>query len=192
MFNARTRKSNGNVKRGTRRRDDSTMVTRTAACPDFDVRPFHARDLDDVLAIEQASFSEPWTRGMFEAELQGNPFGRFLGAFRPGEASPAKPLLGYICYWVVFEELRLMNLAVRQDCRRQGIASRLVRYAMEEGITQGTTRALLEVRAGNHVGRQLYQALGFRQYGCRRSYYTNPHEDAILMQLQMVNQRVEP
>lgn len=163
------------------------MVTRTSARLDFDVHPFHSRDLDDVLAIEQESFSEPWTRAMFEVELRGNPFGRFLGAFRAGEESSAKPLLGYICYWMVFEELRLMNLAVRQDCRRQGIASYLVRHAIEEGITQGTTRALLEVRAGNCVGQVLYQALGFREYGCRRSYYTNPNEDAILMQLSLTN-----
>ncbi len=163
------------------------MVTRTSTRFDFDVRPLHSADLDDVLAIEQASFPEPWTRGMFEAELQGNPFARFLGAFRAGAMSPAKPLLGYLCYWVVFEELRLMNLAVRQDCRRQGIANGLVRRAMEEGSTHGTTRALLEVRAGNRVGRLLYQALGFRPYGCRRSYYTNPNEDAILMQLSLTN-----
>ena len=163
------------------------MVTRTSARSDFDVRPFQTRDLDDVLAIEQESFSEPWTRGMFEAELQGNPFGRFLGAFCPGEVASAKPLLGYICYWVVFEELRLMNLAVRPDCRCQGVASHLVRHAIEEGTAQGTTRALLEVRAGNRGGQQLYQALGFRQYGCRRSYYTNPNEDAILMQLLLTN-----
>lgn len=187
MFNALMQKSNGISKRGTRRRDDSTMTARTSARPDFDIRPFQTRDMDHVLAIEQESFSEPWTRSMFEAELQGNPFGRFVGAFLSGEAPSTKPLLGYICYWVVFEELRLMNLAVRQDCRRLGIASRLVRHAIEEGITQGTTRALLEVRAGHRVGQQLYQALGFRQYGCRRSYYTNPNEDAILMQLPLTN-----
>lgn len=171
----------------TRHHDNSMMVPRILACPDFDVRPFHSRDLDDILAIEQESFSEPWTRAMFEAELRGNSFGRFLGAFGARAMPPAKPLLGYICYWVVFEELRLMNLAVRPDCRRLGIASCLVRRAMEEGITQGTTRVLLEVRASNHVGRLLYQALGFRQYGCRRSYYTNPNEDAILMQLSLMN-----
>ena len=187
MFSAQTRKSNGISKRGTRRRDNSTMVTRTSARPVFDIRPFQTRDLDDVLVIEQESFSEPWTRSMFEAELQGNPFGRFLGAFLSGEVSSPKPLIGYICYWVVFEELRLMTLAVRQDCRRLGIASRLVRHAIEEGVMQGTTRALLEVRAGNRVGQHLYQALGFRQYGCRRSYYTNPNEDAILMQLSLTN-----
>lgn len=163
------------------------MVARTSARLDFDVHPFHSRDLDDVLAIEQESFSEPWTRAMFESELRGNLFGRFLGAFRAGEESSAKPLLGYICYWMVFEELRLMTLAVRPDCRRQGIASGLVRHAIGEGMTHGTTRALLEVRAGNHMGQKLYQALGFRQYGCRRSYYTNPNEDAILMQLPLTN-----
>ena len=163
------------------------MVTRTSARPVFDIRPFQARDLDDVLAIEQESFSEPWTRSMFEAELQGNPFGRFLGAFLSGEVSSPRPLIGYICYWVVFEELRLMNLAVRPDCRRLGIASRLVRRAIEEGIAQGTTRALLEVRASNLVAQKFYQNLGFRQYGCRRSYYTNPNEDAILMQLPLAN-----
>lgn len=167
------------------------MVTRTSSRLDFHVHPFHSRDLDDVLAIEQESFSEPWTRGMFEAELMGNPFGRFLGAFCHSEMPPAKRLLGYICYWVVFDELRLMNLAVQPDHRRQGIASHLVRHAVEEGITQGTTRALLEVRAGNRLAQKLYQTLGFQQYGRRRSYYTNPDEDAILMQLQLA-ENVQP
>ena len=92
----------GSQKTTARRRDDSTMVTRTSARPGFDIRPFQARDLDDVLAIELESFSEPWTRSMFKAELQGNPFGRFLGAFLSGEGPSAKPLIGYICYWVVF------------------------------------------------------------------------------------------
>jgi ribosomal-protein-alanine N-acetyltransferase len=167
------------------------MVTRTSSRLDFHVHPFHSRDLDDVLAIEQESFSEPWTRGMFEAELMGNPFGRFLGAFCHSEMPPAKRLLGYICYWVVFDELRLMNLAVQPDHRRQGIASHLVRHAVEEGITQGTIRALLEVRAGNRLAQKLYQTLGFQQYGRRRSYYTNPDEDAILMQLQLA-ENVQP
>ena len=167
------------------------MVTRTSSRLDFHVHPFHSRDLDDVLAIEEESFSEPWTRGMFEAELLGNPFGRFLGAFCDSEMPSAKRLLGYICYWVVFDELRLMNLAVQPDHRRQGIASHLVRHAVEEGITQGTTRAFLEVRAGNRLAQKLYQTLGFQQYGRRRSYYTNPDEDAILMQLQLA-ENVQP
>ena len=161
------------------------MATRTSDSLDWRVFSFSSGDLNDVVAIEQQSFTSPWTRAMFEAELQGNPFGRFLGAFHRSEGHPAKRLLGYICYWVVFDELRLMNLAVRPECRRRGIASHLVRHALEEGTGQGTTRALLEVRASNHLAQTLYETFGFRQYGRRRSYYTNPDEDAILMQLQL-------
>ena len=122
---------------------------------------------------------------MFEAELEENPFARFCGAFCPGDTRPAKRLLGYLCYWVVFDELRLMNLAVRPGFRRQGIASRLVGHALEEGMRQGTVRALLEVRASNRPAQQLYETFGFRQYGRRRFYYTNPDEDAILMHMQL-------
>ena len=163
------------------------MVTRTSSRLDFCIHAFGSGDLDDVLAIEQESFSVPWTRGMFESELQGNPFARFFGAFCHGETFSATQILGYICYWVIFDELRLMNLAVRPDRRRQGIASYLVRHAVKEGMAQGAIRAFLEVRSGNRVAQKLYQTLGFQQYGCRRSYYTNPHEDAILMQLQLTD-----
>ncbi len=163
------------------------MVTRISSRVAFDVYPFGSRDLDDILAIEQESFSVPWTRGMFEAELLGSPFSRFVGAFGKRERGSPTQLLGYICYWVVFDELRLMNLAVRPNRRRQGIGSHLVLHAVREGFAQGTTWALLEVRTRNRAAQKLYHALGFRQYGRRRSYYTNPDEDAILMGLQLTD-----
>lgn len=191
MFNVLKRKFNGTSQAGVRCPDARTMVARTSARPDFHVCPFHSRDLDEILAIERESFTSPWTRAMFEAELQGNPFGRFFGAFDNGDVRPVKRLLGYICYWVVFDELRLMNLAVRPDCRRRGIASHLVRHAVEEGMSQGAARALLEVRASNHLAQKLYGTFGFRQYGRRRSYYTNPDEDAMLMELQL-GKHVQP
>jgi len=124
---------------------------------------------------------------MFESELLGGPFSRFVGAFGKKERSFSTQLLGYICYWVVFDELRLMNLAVRPNRRRQGIGSHLVLHAVQEGLARGTTWTLLEVRASNQAAQKLYHALGFRQYGRRRSYYTNPDEDAILMELQLTD-----
>ncbi len=141
------------------------------------------RDLDDILAIERESFTTPWTPAMFEAELGGNPFCRFLGAVLPGGGERRADLLGYVCYWVVFDELRLMNVAVRPTNRRQGIARCLVQRALRDGHAHGTTRALLEVRASNDTARALYQTLGFHQYSRRRAYYMNPNEDAILMHL---------
>ncbi len=146
------------------------------------VQSLGSRDGQAIMAIERESYATPWTPAMVEAELQGNPFSRFLGAFLPGGGAQAE-LLGYVCYWVVFEEIRLMNVAVRPKNRRQGIARQLVQCALRDGHACGTTRALLEVRAGNGAACALYQALGFRQYSRRRAYYTKPDEDAILMHL---------
>ena len=57
---------------------------------------------------------------MFEAELSHNPFGRFLTArFDPVGGAREGDLVGYMCYWLVFDELRLMNLAVEPSMRRR-------------------------------------------------------------------------
>ena len=159
------------------------MKIQTTSDVDVRVQPLGTRDLDDVMAIERASFAAPWNRVMFDSELLRNPFGRLYGALFDHPTGPGSRLLGYVCYWVVFDELRLMNLAVHPEHRRQGIARRLIRYALGDGLGQGTTRALLEVRASNTAARRFYHALGFQQYGRRTAYYTNPNEDAILMQL---------
>ncbi len=141
------------------------------------------RDVDDVLAIERAAFATPWTRAMFEAELLRNPFCRLRGARRERGGARDAELIGYVCYWVVFDEVRLMNVAVRPEHRRRRVASRLVRHALRDGRDHGAARAFLEVREGNAGACALYRAMGFAEYGRRRSYYANPQEDAILMRL---------
>ncbi len=156
-----------------------------------DVRPersgllIEAASLEDVhaiLRIEQASFSAPWTRNMIEAELHGNPFASFLLARK----SVGGEILGYVCYWVVFEELRIMNLAVDLSARRQGLAMELVHHALKEGHAGGARRAVLEVRISNQPALHLYRTFGFRQVAVRAGYYTQPIEDAVLMELHPV------
>jgi ribosomal-protein-alanine N-acetyltransferase len=144
-----------------------------------DVRIERARpeDLDTIMRIEQASFTMPWTRKMFEVELSQNPFGR-LEVLRRTDAA----LIGYVCYWVVFEECRLMTLAVEPSLRRQGLGRALLRHAMGRGREAGATRGLLEVRASNGTAIQLYEQEGFRRVAVRARYYTSPVEDAVLME----------
>ena len=135
-------------------------------------------DLAEILRIEQASLPTPWTRKMFEVELDQNPFGRLEVMRRSGETG----LIGYVCYWVVFEEWRLMTLAVDPSARRQGHGRALLRHAMARGREQGATRALLEVRASNTAAMQMYEQEGFHRVGTRARYYANPVEDAVLME----------
>lgn len=151
---------------------------------EWGIEPATIEAMPDILQIEEACFSAPWTRKMLEAELSGNPFAHFLVAKRavPGEAGAAT-IIGYLCFWVVFEEVRLMNLAVIESMRHKGIARALVVQALETGVAQAAMRAVLEVRASNQAAHALYRSLGFRDVSIRPTYYTNPIEDALLMEL---------
>ena len=76
-----------------------------------------------------------------------------------------------------------MNLAVIESIRRKGVARALVMQALEMGLSKAARCAVLEVRASNHAAHALYRNLGFRDVTIRPTYYTNPIEDALLMEL---------
>jgi ribosomal-protein-alanine N-acetyltransferase len=140
--------------------------------------------LPEILHLEEACFSAPWTRKMLEAELTGNQFAKFLVAREQEDArASVSQVVGYHCFWIVFEELRLMNLAVRASCRGRGIGQALVAGAIRMGLAHGTTRAVLEVRASNRAACTLYRRMGFAPISTRQNYYTNPVEDALLMEM---------
>ena len=125
---------------------------------------------------------------MFEVELTDNPFARFLTAHIENAAQPyekSHSLVGYVCFWIVFEELRMMNLAVSPHVRHSGIGRWLLQQALTMGREQGARRALLEVRVSNQPAVALYEHAGFSRSGIRTKYYTNPIEDAVLMELEL-------
>ena len=151
---------------------------------DWTIGAANLESLSEILAVEEACFSAPWTRKMLEGELSGNPFAHFLVARpRREEEASKQAILGYLCYWIVFEEVRLMNLAVIESMRHRGIARSLVSTALRTGVSQSAHRAVLEVRASNRAAQALYQGFGFSQTAVRPKYYTNPVEDAVLMEL---------
>ena len=148
------------------------------------IEPATVEELPDILQIEEACFSAPWTRKMLEAELSGNPFAHFLLVKQVSpDTGGSISIVGYLCFWVVFEEVRLMNLAVIESMRRRGIARALVSQALKVGSAQSARCAVLELRVSNHVAHDLYRRLGFRDVTTRSRYYTNPTEDALLMEL---------
>jgi ribosomal-protein-alanine N-acetyltransferase len=149
---------------------------------EFQIVQATADMLPAILQLEEACFSAPWTRKMLEAELTGNQFARFLVATVHKETEPSVgTIVGYHCFWIVFEELRLMNLAVHESMRGQGIGRALANEAIGMGLAHAATRAVLEVRASNDPAQRLYRQLGFVPISTRRSYYANPVEDALLM-----------
>ena len=132
--------------------------------------------IDEVLAIEEASFTNPWTREMYLAEL-ANPGVSYCFLAHDGEGRP----IGFCSFWRVLDELHVNNLAVVPERRRTGVASALLAFVLDEGARLGAKRATLEVRRSNDPARYLYERFGFTVAGVRRGYYTRPVEDALVL-----------
>ena len=145
------------------------------------VRPMVAADLSEVLDIEREAFTDPWTEGMYRAELARIEDRRWFVA-QLGEA-----VVGFAGLWLAEDATglgiaHLLDLAVRADLRRRGIARTLVSAAMEETVALGTEIVTLEVRPSNEAAMDLYAEAGFTPSGQRRGYYSDTGEDALIMQ----------
>jgi [ribosomal protein S18]-alanine N-acetyltransferase len=90
-------------------------------------------------------------------------------------------LVGYICFWQAADEIQLLNLAVRPDCRRQGIGRGLLTFLFQKAREEKAQQVLLEVRPSNRKALALYRSLGFEVLYRRPGYYSPEGEDALVM-----------
>jgi ribosomal-protein-alanine N-acetyltransferase len=134
------------------------------------------RDLDGVVAVDAASFTNPWTREMFAWEARHSDVARVYVYRREPEG-----VIAYCAAWIVFDELHINNLAVLPAWRRRGVARELLEHVLHEAVAAGAGTATLEVRSSNLAARQLYETFGFRPRGLRKRYYTHPPEDAVIL-----------
>lgn len=131
-------------------------------------------DLPAVLAIEHASFADPWSEGLFREELD-RPDRIWLVAEEVGR------LVGYAGAMVVGDEADVMNVAVEESSRSRGIARELLWELSRRVRERNVRRLTLEVRPGNADALALYETCGFDVVGRRPGYYAETGEDALLM-----------
>lgn len=139
-----------------------------------DIRPMTAEDLEEVLAIEQASFTTPWKRDHFESELAGSYSFPFV-------AECEGRIVGYVCLMSLFEEAQILDIAVLPEQRGRGVARLLMEHACAVARERQAEVLALEVRSSSAAAIGLYRQAGFRQVGIRRNYY-GASEDALLME----------
>jgi [ribosomal protein S18]-alanine N-acetyltransferase len=144
------------------------------------IREAGLADFFAIWEIEKLSFPTPWSRWSFLMELT-QPHSHSLVA-GPAPSQPWQTW-GYLIYWVVADEMHILNLAVHPSRRRQGIARELLAKALREARDQGVATAWLEVRPSNAAALALYASFGFREVGRRRGYYEDTGEEAILLAL---------
>jgi ribosomal-protein-alanine N-acetyltransferase len=156
------------------------------------IRTATAADIPAIMRIERQSA----TAGHWTEE-------QYLQAFQPGctrlvllaEDSPIPPPTletsthailaprGFLVAQHVAPEWELENIVVDPSARREGVGRRLLDALLAAAHETNSSGVFLEVRESNTAARTLYQSAGFEQAGRRKSYYTNPSEDAILYRL---------
>ncbi len=141
--------------------------------PTLTIKPMTEEDLPAVVAIEQASFSDPWYLQSFRSELLNNRRALYLTAYCRDR------VIAYIGAWLVMDEVHITTLAVEKKYRRQGVASRLLEALIEKALPLGIHRLTLEVRPSNTEAIGFYERWGFTVQGRRKSYYYD--EDALIM-----------
>ena len=140
------------------------------------IEPMRRRHLDDVLRIEQGSYPKPWSRNVFQSELD---------LARGGErhyvvARAGVTVVGYAGLMFVVGDAHVTNIAVAAEQQRSGIGNRLMATLAWEAVRRGCEAMTLEVRVSNTGAQALYRRFGFVPAGVRQRYYENT-EDAIVM-----------
>ncbi|MBI3537086.1 MAG: ribosomal protein S18-alanine N-acetyltransferase [Chloroflexi bacterium] len=159
-------------------------------------------DLAQVMEIEYASFSTPWSELSYRQELLFNPNGSYfvarlahadsIGAapkffwrkfFSPSsrQIRAAEPVIGYSGFWLVVDEAHISTIAVNPAWRRRGIGERLLIAMIERARALRAETVTLEVRVSNAPAQSLYRKYGFEIAGTRPRYYNDNGEDAFIM-----------
>jgi ribosomal-protein-alanine N-acetyltransferase len=137
-----------------------------------------AADIENVIAIERASFQFPWSTRFFLDELQ-------VDCARSILAEVEGRIAGYVLFWFLPEEVDIHNIAVHPDFRRQGIGRLLLEQVVDAARRQERLRVTLDVRFSNVPAQNLYRSFGFVIRGLRKGYYSDNGEDALVMALEL-------
>lgn len=132
-------------------------------------------DVDDILKIEQESFTLPWSREAFQNELTTNQYALYIGLEEEGK------VIGYCGVWIVLDEAQITNVAILPAYRGRKLGEALMRQVMEVASEKGVRTMSLEVRVSNSIAQSLYRKLGFQDGGIRKNYYSDNQEDALVM-----------
>lgn len=144
--------------------------------PDVTIEAMSIRDIEEIVAIENASFPTPWSAVTFIKDMRNSHSVCYVARIEDR-------LIGYTVAWLVPNELHIGNIAIDASFRRRGIASVLLSKLLGLAREKRIERVTLEVRASNTRAISLYHKFGFKEVAIIRNYYGSENEDALVMLL---------
>jgi ribosomal-protein-alanine N-acetyltransferase len=141
----------------------------------WSIRLANRRDVGELLALEEAQFPEPWTRGMLLDEITNTATRRYTVAVQEMK------IIGYLGVMFVMDELHINTLGTLPGHEGRGVTSSLMDDAWRDALERGVIRATLEVATSNTRAQTFYYRYGFMPVGVRKNYYERTHEDALVL-----------
>lgn len=139
------------------------------------LREMKIEDIDQVLMIEEESFSTPWSKDAFINEVRDNVLAIYIVVEVDGK------IVGYGGFWRILDEAHITNIAVKKEYRGKGMGNILVMGIVDYCEKNNIPNITLEVRLSNTTAQNLYRKHKFTSHGIRPGYYTDNGEDAVIM-----------
>lgn len=136
-------------------------------------------DINPIVEIDRRSFGWPWNRMYFSGEVTSKQACNFT--LKTIDLENRQKVIGYIICRLHKKELHILRIAIKQNWRGHGLASRLLARACKRAAKSGARCAYLEVRPSNKPAITLYRRQGFRLIGKKTEYYTDTREDALVL-----------
>ncbi len=126
---------------------------------------YNMQNIFDLADIEKECFGkDAWSISSIKGEFL-NEYSHLIGYFDEDK------IVGYICVRTMYEEAQVCNIAVLPECRRKGIATKLIEAMLELSAKKECEICELEVNTENTPAIQLYQKCGFEIVGTRKNFY---------------------
>lgn len=145
-----------------------------AEAPSFRIRPMQKSDVDEIIEIENVSFTDPWPRSLISEGFKNRLADQYVIELDEGA------IAAYCQCWMVLDEGHILNIAVAPGFKRMGLGRRLMEFIIKIMIARGINYVLLEVKINNIPAQSLYNSMGFRQIDIRKRYYADG-SDAMIM-----------
>lgn len=136
-------------------------------------------NIDEVWRLEQECFDDPWTKKMFESEIDNR-----VSVYIVARDKETDKVVGFGGVWTVLDCADITDIAVHSDYRRCGLGAEIMRLLIRICAERGVKTVNLEVKTTNAAAIALYKKMGFEQCGIRKKYYHN-RDDATLMALEI-------
>lgn len=131
-------------------------------------------DIAQAMLIQQGNFIDAWNEKNFLYDLNQNTFATVL------VIEDNQKIIGFIDYWIMFEQATINNFFIKKDRQRQGLGSQIINEVLDNLIKKGVHQVSLEVRVSNIIAKKFYEKFDFKQILIKPAYYYDG-EDACFM-----------